>query len=202
MRTKKPNTGRRRSLAIRWRAAVVGTLSIAFALTGLTVASAPANAVVVGACTIKANDPHGSIHVSGTINSEGTLKCTIGMTEIYIRTYLEKSGGPSWGGNTESWLNAVAGKTYKSVANTACSQSPGTFRTRVSYTFQSPPGVNPAYTANTIYSPWFGIACGASFRSAQPEGVDSEWTAEKALPPGAVMQKTPDGVQLTFAAQN
>lgn len=95
MRTKKPNTGRRRSLAIRWRAAVVGTLSIAFALTGLTVASAPANAVVVGACTIKANDPHGSIHVSGTINSEGTLKCTIGMNRPgnYAASFLAASSG-------------------------------------------------------------------------------------------------------------
>ncbi|WP_222440395.1 hypothetical protein, partial [Arthrobacter alpinus] len=90
MRTKKTNTGRRDSRARRWRAAMVGTLSIAFALTGLTVVSAPANAVVVGACTMKANDPHASVHVSGTINSEGTLKCTIGMTEIYLRTYLEK----------------------------------------------------------------------------------------------------------------
>ncbi|ALE93677.1 hypothetical protein AOC05_17335 [Arthrobacter alpinus] len=181
---------------------MVGTLSIAFALTGLTVVSAPANAVVVGACTMKANDPHASVHVSGTINSEGTLKCTIGMTEIYLRTYLEKSGGPTWGGNTESWLNATAGKTYKSVANTSCSQGPATFRTRVAYTLQSPPGVSPAYTANNIYSPWFGLACGVAFRSTQAEESNSEWTTEKALPPGVVMQRTPDGVQLTFGAQN
>ena len=180
---------------------MVGALSIAFALTGLTVAAAPANALVVGACTIKANAPHGSSHVSGTINSEGTLKCTIGMTEIYIKTYLEKSGGPSWVGNTESWLNSTAGKTYKSVANTSCSQGPASFRTRVSYSFQSPPGWSPAYTANTLYSPWIGVACGVTFRSAQSEVSNAEWTAEKALPPGVVLQKTPDGVQLTFAAQ-
>lgn len=198
----KTSTGRQRSRNRGWKASMAGTLSIVFALTGLTIASTPANAVVVGACTIKANDPHASTHVTGTINSEGTLKCTIGMTEIYLRAYLERSDGSSWGGNTEAWLDSIANKTYKSFANTSCSQSPGTFRTRVSYAFQSPPGVSPAYTSNIIYSPWFGLACGLSYRGSQPEGINSEWTAEKALPPGVTMQRTLDGVQLTFSMQN
>lgn len=189
------------SRARRWRAAAAGALSIAIALTGLTVTAAPANAAVVGACTMKANNPHASTHVSGTINAEGSMKCTIGMTEIYIQAYLEKSGGSSWAGNAEGWLSTPANKTYSSFANTSCSQGPATFRTRVTYSFTSPAGVNPSYSANTIYSPWYALACGLAARSASPVGVESAWSTKTALPSGVTMQATPDGVELTFGVQ-
>lgn len=174
-------------------------LAVVLTVTGLTVAAAPANAVVVGACTIKANNPHASGHVTGRINSEGSLRCTIGMTEIYVRAYLEKSGGSSWAGNPQGYLNTPAGYTYSSFANTSCSQAPGTFRTRVSYAFQSPPGVNPSYSANTIYSPWTGLLCGAArVAPHSPGGATSEWTSEKPLPEGITLKSTADGAELTF----
>lgn len=192
-----PNRPRRVTRRRRIAAAV---LAVTFAVAGLTATAAPANAVVVGACTMKANDPHPSGHVSGRINSEGSMRCTIGMTEIYIRAYLEKAGGASWGGTTESWLNTPPGQTYSSFANTSCSQAPGTFRTRVSYTFRSPAGVNPAYTANTIYSPWKGVACGVSRMAPQAEpNQESAWTSENPLPEGVTMTSTGDGAELTFS---
>ncbi|NQX29855.1 hypothetical protein HQQ81_21110 [Microbacteriaceae bacterium VKM Ac-2854] len=187
----------------RRRAIASAVMAVALTITGLTVGATPANAVVVGACTIKANNPHASGHVSGAINAEGSLRCTIGMTEIYIRAYLEKSGGSSWGGNTQSWLNTPAGMTYSSFANTSCSQAPGTFRTRVSYTFTSPPGVNPSYTANTIYSPWIGLACGVSRVAPQSaDSADAKWTSEKALPDGVTLKDAPGGAELIFTFQN
>lgn len=186
-------------LNTRRRTVASALLAVVMTATGLTVAAAPANAVVVGACTVNANNPHASAHVTGRINSEGSMRCTIGMTEIYVRAYLEKSGGSSWAGNAQSWFNTPAGYTYSSFANTSCSQSPGTFRTRVSYTFQSPPGVNPSYSANTIYSPWIGLRCGAARIAPESvEGGSSEWTSEKALPEGITLKSTPDGAELTF----
>ncbi|GAA2009957.1 hypothetical protein FHS08_000603 [Microbacterium ulmi] len=161
-------------------------------------AASPANAVVVGVCTIKANNPHGSTHVSGTINAEGSLQCTIGMTEIYVRAYLENSVGTSWYGNTESWLATSPNEKFSSFANTSCAMGPGSFRTRVSYAFTSPPGTNPSYTANTIYSPWIGVACGVS-RSAGPTTPTGVWTSEQPLPKGITLTPTADGVEITFS---
>lgn len=160
--------------------------------------ASPANAVTVGVCTIKANNPHGSTHVSGTINAEGSLQCTIGMTEIYVRAYLENSAGTSWYGNTESWLATPANKKYSSFANTSCAMGPGSFRTRVSYAFTSPPGVNPSYSANTVYSPWIGVVCGAN-RLAAPTTLNGDWTSEHPLPKGMTLTPTEDGVEITFA---
>lgn len=184
----------------RRRKVAAAVLAIAFTVGGLAATAAPANAVVVGECTMKANDPHPSGHISGRINSEGSMRCTIGMDEIYIRAYLEKAGGSSWGGTTESWVYTVPGRTFSSFANTSCSEAPGTFRTRVSYTFRSPAGVNPAYTANTIYSPWKGVACGVSRMAPQAEQSErAAWTSENPLPEGVTMTATEDGAELTFS---
>ncbi|MWV32127.1 hypothetical protein [Rathayibacter iranicus] len=158
----------------------------------------PANAAVVGACTMKANNPHPSGHVSGRINTEGSMICTVGMTEIYIRAYLEKSNGASWAGDTESWLGTPANKTYSSFANAPCSEGPATFRTRVSYSFTSPPGVSPAYTSNIMYSPWIPTACGSS-RSAQTTEASGAWTSDKALTDEVTAKTTPTGVELIFS---
>lgn len=184
----------------RRRAAGSAFLAVALTIIGLT-AAAPANAVVVGVCEMKANNPHPSTHVSGTINSTGTLRCTVGMTEIYLRAYLEKSTGSSWGGNTEAWLNTPPGTTYSSYANTSCSNGPGTFRTRVTYALTSPPGYNPAYSANTIYSPWYSLACGlAGLAEPQALGVGTAgWTSDVPLPEGVSLRPTSDGVELTFS---
>lgn len=124
-------------------------ISLVLTCLGLA-AAAPAQAVVVGLCTITAQNPHGSTHVAGTVNTVGTVSCSMTMTEIYIQTTLEKSNGQYWSGNVRDYFNS----SYEmSNAATSCSQGPDSFRTRVSYVIQAPPGVNPRYTANTIYSP-------------------------------------------------
>ena len=123
---------------------------------GGTVTATPAHAVVVGVCTIKANNPHGSSHVSGTVNAVGTVSCTLVMSEIYVFTTLEKSTGASWAGNNEDWFNSAA---ESSNAATSCSQAPGVFRARVAYAIHAPAGVNPRSTANTLYSPWISVTC-------------------------------------------
>lgn len=201
MRNKRsvPKTQQRR----RWRVAIGSVLSVGLTLVGLAFTAAPASAVVVGQCTIKANNPHGSTHVSGTINAQGTLSCTIGMTQIYVQTYLEKQNGPTWVGNAESWLNTPASKTYFSHANTSCNQGPSNFRTRVSYSFQSPPGTNPSYTANTIYSPWISVICGANRAvPADSSGAAAtEWTSDVPLQDGITINETNDGIEIVLPAQ-
>lgn len=140
-------------------------LALVFTFFGLMTAG-PANAVVVGVCTIKANDPHPSTHYTGTINSTGTVQCTMVMDEIYVQTFLEKSNGQVWSQPAVDYFNTP----YEmSNAATSCKNGPGTFRTRVSYTIHAPAGVNPRYAANTIYSPWKPFGCGvATFASPAP----------------------------------
>lgn len=181
----------------RPRRNLLSALAIAALIFGGVSIAAPANAVVVGVCTIKANNPHGSTHVAGTINTEGSLQCTLGMTEIYVRAYLENSVGTSWPGNPVSRLGSPAGVKYSSFANTTCGMGPGMFRTRVSYAFRSPAGVNPSYTANTIYSPWVPTACGLS-RSAQSATVTGTWSTKEPLPAGITITPTDDGVEVAF----
>lgn len=127
-------------------------------ITGVS-AAAPANAVVVGVCTIKANNPHPSSHFSGTINAVGTISCTIVMDEIYLGIYLEKATGATW--SSYPFYDAFNTSSASENASTSCSQGPGTFRTRASYVLRAPAGYSPAYSANTIYSPWItDVACG------------------------------------------
>jgi hypothetical protein len=66
-------------------------MSLCFVVFGLSVAS-PAQAAdkTVGDCTIHANDPHPSGHVSGSINATGTLRCKTLKTSLHINVVLEK----------------------------------------------------------------------------------------------------------------
>jgi len=136
---------------------------------GITLAAAPANAVVIGVCTIKVNDPHGSTHVSGTINAVGTVECSTTMQEIYVKTTLQKSAGPSWAGTPFDRFNVARGQAN---AATSCTAGPGTFRTVTSYVLRAPAGIDPAYAANTVYGPWRSVACGNA-RLAPSELVTS-----------------------------
>jgi len=148
----------------------VAAVSLALAMMGgITLAAAPAQAATVGVCTIKANDPHGSTHVAGTINAVGTVDCTVSMNEIYVKTTLEKAGGASWAGAPYDRFNTTRGQ---SNAATNCSAGPGTFRTVTSYVLRFPPNLNPAYASNTIYGPWRSVACGNA-RLAPSELVTS-----------------------------
>ena len=157
-------------------------VSILVVGSSVFVVAPPANAVVVGVCTIKANNPHPSTHVNGTINAVGTVSCSVVMAEIYIKTTLEKATGSTWAGNTQDWYNV---SSLQSNASTLCSQGPGTFRTRVSYVLRAPAGYSPAYSANTIYSPWTSVACGLQF--AASGSTDSVLDSVQLVPSGAAL---------------
>lgn len=133
--------------------------------------SAPANAVVVGVCTIKANNPHPSTHVNGTINAQGTASCTVVMNEIYIRPVLERAGGTTWPGTPSDLFNAT--QTQANAATSCANASAGQlFRLRIEYVLRAPSGYDPAYSSSTIYSPWVGAKCGGATRVAP--GLDDD----------------------------
>jgi hypothetical protein len=138
----------------------------------LFVTAAPANAAVIGVCTMQVQDPHPSSHVNGTINVVGTASCTVTMTEIYVKVTLQRADGASWPGTTNDYFN-----TAQQQANAAapCGAGPGTFRGYMSYVLRAPAGVNPSYSSGTVYGIWKGVACGGANRGA-PEDSASEGT--------------------------
>lgn len=141
------------------------------AAIGLIVTSAPAsNAVVVSICTIKANYPHGSTHVQGTINAEGTIACTSIVDNIWIDVYLEKSTGQEWSAPSKSYNNVSHLANY---GNTSCANGPGTFRARVQYAITFPAGYAPRYHASYLYSPWRSVGCGLA-RTAESDSIELE----------------------------
>ena len=159
-----------------------------FLLTGIVAAPA-AQAVVVGVCTIKANDPHPSTHVTGTINATGTVSCSVLMDEIYIKVSLERSNGTVVPGNTQDVYNT----SYQmSNASTSCANA-GTWRTRVQYALYAPAGYNPQHSASNFASPWKSVACGVA-RIAPDQSVagdssgtyDYEQTFEITVPASAL----------------
>jgi hypothetical protein len=163
-------------------AAIAATVLVTTALlTGTT--TTPASALVIGVCTIKANNPHASTHVSGTINAVGTVSCSVVMSEIYLAVHLEKATGGSW----SSWpfYDSYNTKWASENAATSCGQGPGTFRSRVSYVLQAPPGANPAYSSGSIYSPWISVACGASLVAGGGAAQSASTTVPIELEPPA-----------------
>ncbi|MGC0371284.1 hypothetical protein [Microbacterium sp. SLBN-111] len=118
----------------------------------------PANAYVIGECTIKANNPHPSTHVNGTINAQGTVACSVVMNEIYLRAVLERADGASWTGTTSDYFG-VKGTQANAATSCSAGESGLFFRLRIEYVLQAPPGVDPAYASNTIYSPWVSGKC-------------------------------------------
>jgi len=120
--------------------------------------AAPAQALVIGVCTIKANLPHGSHHVGGTINGTGTVNCNVVMSEIYLKVSIEKSTGTVVNGEPDDYFNTA----YESGnAATSCSDS-GTWRTRSAYALRAPAGYNPSYASGSVVSAWTSVVCGAA----------------------------------------
>lgn len=147
-----------------WRRVLAAVGVGALLTVGSVVTAAPANAIVVGVCTMNAQNPHGSTHVAGTINTVGTASCSIVMSEIYVKAVLYRADGASWAGAASDYFNT---NYEQSNAATSCSAGPATFRMSLSYVLRAPAGYDPAYSANTIYSPWVSVACGASFAATQ-----------------------------------
>lgn len=117
-------------MSMRLRAALI---ALAVVLTGGALAP-PAQAIVVSICTIKANNPHGSTHVAGTINSQGTINCSATVDEIFIKVFLHKSTGGSWTNGSRDYFNV---RSLSATGATSCSQGPAVFRTQVQYTIHS-----------------------------------------------------------------
>lgn len=145
------------------RRAITSVAAIIVTSAALVAVSAPASAVVVGICTIKANYPHGSTHVSGTINGVGTISCTKTMTSLYINVKLLKSGGPTWYG-TSSLDYGV--KNLRGNSATSCSNGPAKFKTSVEFILDAPPGYKPDRYVGAVISPWRSVACGVASRAA------------------------------------
>jgi len=161
----------------RARRIVFSTLVLSGLIAVSGMAAPPAaQAVVVSVCTIKANDPHPSAHVSGNINATGTVSCTVSMAEIYLRVKLERGNGTVITGTTNDRFNTA----YESGnAATSCANS-GTWRTRVEYALTFPAGYNPQYHSNNFASPWKAVACGNARLGLDPlvAGDDSGYYEE------------------------
>lgn len=151
------------------RPALLAFIALAMMLSVVAGGVAPANALVVGKCTIKIGNSHASTHVSGTINALSSITCTIGMPRLHIQTWLERRDGARWTGKASSWVSAPPGKKAQSNAATSCSAGPAQFRNRTYLSFTSPPRVTPASYAKTYYSNWGWEACGLA-RSAGESG--------------------------------
>ena len=109
---------RRRIFAALSTLGLVGTLALGVAT--------PAQAISFGAitCTASVQWPHGSTHVSGTINVVSSVNCSQTMNEIYQMTYLYRTDGAYWPGKPFDKFNVKSGQ---SNAATSCSQGPATF---------------------------------------------------------------------------
>lgn len=87
--------------------------------------AATANAaVVVGVCKLKIGDPHGSTHVSRTINTLSNITCTIGMPSVHIQTFLYKAPNKHWTGAADSEVDVPAGKKLQSNRAVSCKEGP------------------------------------------------------------------------------
>lgn len=150
---------------IKRLSALFSATLMAVALAFGTMAPAQA-AVVVGVCTLKLGEAHASVHVSGTINALSSVKCTLAMPEVYIRTSLIKSNGPTWQAPVNSYGNLPPGKALSSNKAVSCAMGPGTYRSSTYVELHAPAGVKPIYHSNTYYTIWRSLACGVANRSA------------------------------------
>jgi hypothetical protein len=130
--------------------------------SSVTLAGQRAAAAVI-TCALKANNPHHSGHVNGTINTTATATCRGGnngnVVSIDVTVQLLRSGVRK---NTGS--NRTTGRN-NATANTAipcAGNSPGSFRGEAGAYIVAPPGYRP--TSATLYhtSIELGVTCGLS----------------------------------------
>lgn len=144
------------------------------ALFSLTLA-APAGAAVgpggaVIVCTYKFNNPHGSTHVGGTVNSSVDTSCTAPVSVItsFISLHDLTNGRTNPTGGT---------KTYGSrtnYGNSALSCVPGTYQATGVVQVTFPPGYTPNFTSGEGSSRAVSIACnGASRVAPTDEGLSA-----------------------------
>ncbi|TFC22098.1 hypothetical protein E3O55_18955 [Cryobacterium sp. MDB1-18-2] len=140
------------------------TLGLVGLLSGAGLLMATSAEATVITCAAKANNPHASSHVSGTINAQGTVTCDGAAAEMYISVILEKSDGRNWQGSAYSMLNTKSGSAN---AATSCSNGPGSFRNVTYISVQAPVGSTGNHS-ETLQSSWVDVACGLSAFTLQP----------------------------------
>lgn len=147
-------------------------LGIAGLVATLAIGAAPqAQAASFGpiVCTASVQYPHGSTHVSGTINVVSSVNCSTVMNEIYQQTRLYKSGGGSWLGLPFDRFNVSYGS---SNAATACSNGPGTFY-GTAYTILYPPaGYFPSRGTMESAGASNWVKCGSGVTRLAPSADD------------------------------
>jgi hypothetical protein len=134
--------------------------SITFSSVTLAGAQAAAASIL---CTLKANNPHDSGHVNGTINTTATATCrggnngnmvSIDVTARLIRSGVTKATGS---GRTTGQNNAGANAAVPCKGN-----SPGSFRGDAGAFILAPPGYRPVNATLYSTSIALGVTCGLS----------------------------------------
>lgn len=172
--------------------AIVALSTMAFSAPA-GAATGPGGSVIV--CTVRFNNPHGSTHVGGTVNSSVDTSCTapMGMLKSFIRLQdLTNHRSNPLGGST----------TYGSsinYGNSSLTCLPGTYQSTgvVEQTF--PPGYVPNFQVVEGGSKALGIPCSGASRSA-PDLSAPDLSALK-VPDGADVRVLADGsIEVTITA--
>jgi len=143
------------------------------------IAAAPASAATTLTCDLNVQNPHGSVHYTGTINVVAVTTCPVAMTSIFIEVQLERQAPTQfvWPGKEETTLGK---KTAQGNAASPCSAGPGTFvgwaRTRI-----VPPAGYVLTGSGTIakFGTSLGVACGLSKSITAIEAEPVHITFEK-----------------------
>lgn len=147
-------------------AALLAPGSIANAATG------PGGAIIT--CTARADNPHASGHVNGTINAVGSISCTSGVAEIYVKTILSNVNTGTASSKTNDFFNVTQ---LSSNATKTCAEAPATFRTNVEGLVRFPAGFTPSQGTLYVSSPNTWVSCSGISRVGADEPVEITLTA-------------------------
>lgn len=147
----------------------LSALAIGVCISAGTVA--PASAVSFGAilCTHTVDYAHGSTHVSGTVNVVSTVSCSATMSEIYIRTWLNKDS-LSWAGASQDYFNK---SVLSSNASTSCSFAPGLFYGTSTTVLRPPAGYSPSSATVSATGASQSVSCNGASRAAPSTPSDA-----------------------------
>lgn len=109
-------------------------------------------------CGLKTDYPHGSTHVSGTINVVARVTCDSPVTSLGVTVRLLRSE-VSKGDHYE--YNAGSASVSSNKAISCLGNSPGNFRGDSNAAITPPPGYTPTYQVLYHSSPTVPVACGS-----------------------------------------
>ncbi|WP_162940150.1 hypothetical protein [Gryllotalpicola protaetiae] len=155
-------------------ALVVG---VGFSAPAQAATAVPAAAAASITCTINVQNPHGSTHVSGTVNVVSTVSCTAPVASITQQTALYKTTGNSWWGTK---VTKAATSSAQSNASASCTVAPGNFYGTAVTSIVWPPGFSgpqpPSAYGNTT-----AVNCSTAQIVANSEGIISTETVTATL---------------------